>query len=353
MLKYLSVLKNVLLKPEKIPEKPPYIQLEPTTYCNLRCQMCLRQFHPVEQKHMGLEDFKKIMDLIEPKKIAMSGEGEPFLNPEVTDMFAYAKSKGASVLTTSNFSTVEKELAEKIVESGIDLIKVSIDASTPETYKTIRGMDCFDKVLESIDLVNRVKRKKDKNTPEFRFQYVLQKENIEEIGRLFHIAHEHHVSVINFQLLGAPQNKEEVMALWGEMTKDKLGKTLENARQLEKKTGVVSNATYLVRRLDRYWDHMMSSDPHEEFKYKCNIIWFSANIRVDGTLNPCCSFSSTNADMGNILEQPWEEVWNSEKFRSFRRTLKEGKRPCEECVNCVPSTMRELFAGTRYLPQFL
>jgi MoaA/NifB/PqqE/SkfB family radical SAM enzyme len=37
--------------------------------------------------------------------------------------------------------------------------------------------------------------------------------------------------------------------------------------------------------------------------------------------------------MGNVFEQPFEEVWNGRKFRAFRRLLhREQRLPlCERC----------------------
>lgn len=37
--------------------------------------------------------------------------------------------------------------------------------------------------------------------------------------------------------------------------------------------------------------------------------------------------------MGNVFDEPFPEVWNGEKFRAFRRLLREHERLplCERC----------------------
>ncbi|MBE9503514.1 MAG: radical SAM protein, partial [Proteobacteria bacterium] len=141
---------NVLRKPIHVDETPIHIQLEPTTACNLACITCPHEEYVKRAKHMTLDEFKRIFDQIKPLKVTLSGFGEPFANPKLPDMIFYAKDHGASVNTTSNMTLVNDHLAEKIVNSRLDLIKVSIDAAKPETYQDIRGEDSHQKIIEGI-----------------------------------------------------------------------------------------------------------------------------------------------------------------------------------------------------------
>ena len=137
---------TLLRKPLAVSTKPLHFQLEPATGCNLACQTC-QVPRSEERCNVTLEQFKRIFDEIQPIKVALSGAGEPFLNPDLIDIIRYAKECGASVLTTTNFTLATRKL-EAIVESGLDLIKISLDAASPETYHHIRGRDFYNRIIE-------------------------------------------------------------------------------------------------------------------------------------------------------------------------------------------------------------
>jgi radical SAM protein with 4Fe4S-binding SPASM domain len=48
---------------------------------------------------------------------------------------------------------------------------------------------------------------------------------------------------------------------------------------------------------------------------RCNAAEYSICIEPDGDVLPCQSYY---VSAGNILSDPWESIWNSDLFRSFR-----------------------------------
>ncbi|MDH4182693.1 MAG: cobalamin-dependent protein [Nitrospinota bacterium] len=54
----------------------------------------------------------------------------------------------------------------------------------------------------------------------------------------------------------------------------------------------------------------------------------------DGNVVPCCRDPKGKNIMGNILEQDMDEIWNGEKFRSFRSQLLRDKESLEICGLC-------------------
>jgi radical SAM protein with 4Fe4S-binding SPASM domain len=70
------------------------------------------------------------------------------------------------------------------------------------------------------------------------------------------------------------------------------------------------------------------------------IEWSMPFIFVTGHVIPCCSgneagkrdFQKQTA-LGNIFEQSFKEIWYGEKYKKFRRMLREGKVPVQ-CKNC-------------------
>ena len=56
--------------------------------------------------------------------------GEPLLNPELPEIISYAKSKGIlETIINTNVTQLDKELSEKIILSGLDLMIISFDVN--------------------------------------------------------------------------------------------------------------------------------------------------------------------------------------------------------------------------------
>ena len=80
MIRYAQVCAMIALKPKRIPFKPVHVQIEPTDACNLDCSFCAHSKVIEKPRVMSLEEFHRIIDETQPKKVTLSGYGEPLLN---------------------------------------------------------------------------------------------------------------------------------------------------------------------------------------------------------------------------------------------------------------------------------
>ncbi|MBZ9577963.1 radical SAM protein [Patescibacteria group bacterium] len=98
------------------------------------------------------EEIKNIIDEMAALKIpdlVLTG-GEPFLYSGIFEIIAYAKDKGRKVIMITN-GFYEKNIVEKIVNSEVDHLQVSLDGSTAQIYECIRGVKgSFDVVINNI-----------------------------------------------------------------------------------------------------------------------------------------------------------------------------------------------------------
>lgn len=136
-----------------VPLKSPYvIFLDPSGACNFKCNFCPcnNSEYLKEERHkiMDMPLFKKIIDDIvtfeeQVKIIYLNGFGEPLLNAELIAMIKYIKEKNAcrEIRLTTNGYLLNPKINKKIVESGIDLIRISIEALNSEDYKKITGIN--------------------------------------------------------------------------------------------------------------------------------------------------------------------------------------------------------------------
>jgi len=342
------------VKPLRVPARPLHFQLEPATGCNLRCKMCQVPSYTRDQfKTMSLDRFRHIFDQIRPIKVALSGAGEPFLNKDLLAIVRYARERGASVLTTTNFTLCSSKL-EQIVDSGLSLLKVSIDAARPETYAKIRGRDFHARIVRDIRELQRLKKEKRSATPYLRLQFVLQADSIGEAAEVVDLAHELGADSIYYQpletLLVADRKEELTHGVTFELLRRRLSEARDRAASLR----IGSNAGILLKNLESYYRKYQRGVPDEPPGRVCLLPWFSCYITVDGNVRPCCSFGEGETlYFGNLFEQRFEEIWNSEKYREFRRQSKERQLRYEVCRNCTPNRLREFVRLAGVLPGFL
>ncbi len=343
---------NLLFKPLEITSPPLHIQLEPTTYCNLNCASCGRSKYLTHFDHLSPEHFRAIVTQIRPSKITFSGTGEPFMNPHLLTMIAMAKDEfGCSINTTSNGTLLSEELSEHIVASRLDLLKISIDAATKETYYTLRRQDFFDRILIGIRALLDSKKRHGVERPFIRFNYVISQENIHEIPLVLKLARDIGINAIFFQFLGLSGIEERQDMLVGGLTFESYQRALTDAIAHNRAYRVVTNLRDMLRKLPLYWQKYASNAV--EHHRICLLPWFSSYITLNGDMRPCCACLYDYTTMGNLLETPLDEVWNGKKYQEFRRAIRGGKRPFPICETCVPQNLGDMIRYSKILPGFL
>jgi len=345
---------TVLRKPLTVRTAPLHFQLEPATGCNLRCQTCqVPDYTPEQKKNMTLRQFQHIFDQIRPIKVALSGAGEPFLNPDLLGIVRHAKSGGASVLTTTNFTLCTRKLAE-IVDSGLDLIKISLDAARPETYRKIRGADFFDRIIRDIEGLQEAKRRKNSPTPFIRLQFVLQSDNLDQIEEMIDLAQRLGANSVYFQPLETLLIQDRKEDLTRSVEYEALRTRLEAAERRARLAHIGTNAGVLLRSLPSYFRKYEPGIPSEPPQRVCLLPWFSLYITVDGNVRPCCSFGEGETlVLGNLFEQRFSDIWNNEKYQAFRRQALERRLTYTVCRNCTPNRLRDFVRLSGVLPGFM
>jgi len=341
---------TVLRKPEVVRTRPLHFQLEPATGCNLACLTCrVPEFS--DWKTMPLDRFKHVFDQVRPLKVGLSGSGEPFLNKDMTAIIRHAKDGGAAVLTTTNF-TMCRKLLEELVDSGLDLLKISLDAAEAATFKHVRGKDFFDRILADLRELQEIKRRRRSRTPYVRLQFVIQHDNFAEMVPFADLAAELGADSVYFQPLDTVLVPPEHGDIVEGVTQEKLAEQLAEIVRRTRAAGLGTNAGVLLRSLPAYY-RKYEGVPDAPPDRVCLLPWFSVYVNVDGDVRPCCSFRENETlVMGNVFEEPFESIWNNERFRAFRRASRECRLTYEVCRNCTPNRVRDFLSMSAVLPGF-
>jgi radical SAM protein with 4Fe4S-binding SPASM domain len=289
---------------------PSNIMIEPTNICNLKCPGCPtgRDDLPFKKGKMKLSDFRTLLDELGPYAVAAQlwGFGEPFLHPEIFEMVAYCKKFGIAVRLSTNGQNLDgPHFAEKLVKSGLDSLKISLDGASQETLQKYRVNASFDKIVSSIHAINEVRKRNGSKHPRLILQFIVMKHNQHEI----------------------PLMRE-------------LAKKLE--MKYKQKSVYVEDFTAedLLPDDDRYSRYIRDAGtgtlrPAQKQPELCPFVWEWAMVNWDGTVSPCCKDPYRNHLFGNVLETSYKSIWRSPEFVDFRRRLLKNPAEVEKCNRCV------------------
>lgn len=151
--------------------------------CQLSCCYCflgsnldlLRKKPEILEKALNLDlvkvtktlESKNLINLKYPLQVAT---GEITINPKKKEILSYLSKYPLQIF--SNCVIYDEQVSELIARDG-SFLNVSIDAGTPETYKIVKGLDVFDKV------VNNIKRYSDEGG-NIEIKYILLEDNCDK-----------------------------------------------------------------------------------------------------------------------------------------------------------------------------
>jgi MoaA/NifB/PqqE/SkfB family radical SAM enzyme len=160
---------------------PRVILIDTVSFCNLKCSMCVHKEMTRKKGIMPWGLFTRIIDEIgeenKEARVWMVFFGEVLLmkkrKPSIFDMIAYAKGKGLTdVVLNSNATLMDKKAARALICSGLDAIYIGLDAFCENTYSKLRVGGNYQKTVEQVIGLLRMKKEMNSEKPEVFVQFV-------------------------------------------------------------------------------------------------------------------------------------------------------------------------------------
>ena len=261
---------------------PSVIRIETTNACNGRCIICPHNDMQRPVHIMSNELFEKIVEECSGHKISevhLHNFGEPLLDAGLEDRIKLVKKRcRAYTKIFTNGSLLTPDRTQKLLDSGIDEIKISVDGATPDEYEKVRQPLKWQEVSDNIKGLLKARDAQKLRTKIFVTCCTGQSA----------------VTLLDFQIpfaLGPKHN-------WGgQSDKCPPGRLV-----------------------------------------KCGRLWRTFTILVDGTVVRCHADVHGLCPLGNIHQQTIEEVWNSKEYEQLRETHKRSEqlqlKLCCDCSQC-------------------
>ncbi len=320
-----------------IATKPKTVVLKPTLNCIANCKHCNPRSKKFStNKKMTLKDYKILLKKLKElgtEQICISG-GEPLICNDIIELVKLITEMELKVSLNTNGWFLDKEKFRDLMEAGVACINLSIDSPNPEKHNKLRGLDgLFEKAIKQI------KECKTLNVPFIlNLRMVLSKYNYKDILEMLNLANYINADILSIDMIEADSknklfllNKEEIIE-FKEIYIPNLIEKIENMnirnelkkfniKQLNDMFNLDFNS---IENFENgiYW-------PDNNIKNKCDIPSSFMIIEGDGMVLPCNAIEYNREKIiGNILETDIEELWNSEKWKNFRKNKMDFCREC-------------------------
>ncbi len=336
------------------------LDIKLTNSCNLRCEMChqwgdsgwhLDQEPSFFANLVPLERYQKLIEEVSDWSpwVVLLG-GEPFLYPSLLSLAKTIKMTRLP-LTISTNGTMLVSHAEELVRLGVDFLLISIDGGREVHDRIRRSPGCFDKILEGIGAIQRQKLQQKRTRPFLVISTVVTAANAGCLDDVFLVAEEAGVDGLStafgwYQTEESCRRYEDIMA-------SKFNVCAMTPRGFVREVAAIDTAALVdtVNRIRaRRWsfryrfrpDLMAEEIPRyftdhgRTFSHKrCLVPWWVVYALPNGDVTTCGDYP--DYIVGNILRSGIRDIWNNERYRKFRQTVKQdGLLPiCSRCCGLL------------------
>lgn len=296
---------------------PISVELSLTNRCNLKCAWCsdlgLRQRQGFNSDLDEETLFRLFKDLKEggSKGVVLEGGGEPTLHKRFHEIVMHLGKVGLPVgLITNGIISLPPEILE-----AFEWIRVSLDASTPDEFSSLKGYDGFERVLSNIYRFAA-------SCPVVGVGYVVTNRNMRDAETLVLRLRRYGVSYIQFRpVIDSPSFAPADLDL-----------------------------SYLKRYQNQNFSVMI--DGMEETLQSgnaglpCKAHSLTTVISADGSVYLCGRLNVYPwlRPLGNIQHQSFKKIWSGEERRRQSLQVKDGVFCEAYCPRCRLAKFNQLFA---------
>ena len=296
---------------------PVSYSIEPTNHCNLQCPECPSGLGALTRP-LGLlkfSEFKKLIDQIKDTAfyVQLYFQGEPYINKNLPEMIKYSQSKNIYISISTNGHFINDKNVDYILDNAPDKLIFSVDGLDEESYQQYRVGGTFEQADKG--LISLIKRKLERglNKPFVEFQFIVMKHN------------EHQL--------------EDVHKYCKDVGVDKLVfKTMQISSYENAVKFLPSNKKYR-----RYVLENKSFRIKNKIKNHCFALWRTSVITWDGRVVPCCFDKDAQNEIGIVNGRAFSDIWNSEKYISFRSKILSSRKSVSMCTNCTEGLKVNIF----------
>ena len=277
------------------PEFPHILKMDVCNVCNYGCVFCpqSRQTGKIGciEEDLCLRVIRESYDA-GARELCLSMTGEPLMNRNLEQYIAYAKELGYRyVFINTNGYLLTPERSRALLESGLDSIKISINA-WKDHYYLIHGMEGYERVLENLRSLYR-ERERQKAGCKIYISYVATAVTLAEADTV----------------------RQDV-----EPYSDDI---------------IVIKANTRAGQMDEVERYLYAGDDEFSFQFPCSQLFNNVYVTAEGYMIVCCQDFENVTVMADLHQESVTEAWNNPRFTGFRQRYLNKEWEGMLCDNCM------------------
>jgi len=291
-----------------------------TYACNNACAHCYNETGRLTMPSLALDDWRQVLDTLAQvgvPHIILTG-GEPTLHPELIAIIRHANQLGQIVgMNTNGRRLSHLPTAEAIAAAGLNHVQITLESCDAETHNRMVGAEAYAETVQGIKAALSAGLHTITNTTLTRLN---QGQALETIDFLHDLGL--HTFAMNGMIYAGGGLSDPAAIPAGEMAA-----LLSAVRDRADELGM-RFLWYTVTDYCQLSPLALDLDPK-----RCNAAEYSICVEPNGDVLPCQSYY---VPAGNLLRDPWDAIWNSDLFLSFRNrnTDPEGAGLPQQCWEC-------------------
>ena len=320
---------------EMIPLPAPFtLRIDPCGACNFKCVFCPcnQSDYKAGERHrkMSWEVFLCALDgmkewasrdaLERPgqelslKVVDFHGFGEPLLNPLLPKMIRAVKDAGVcrEVRLVTNGFLLTKDLSAKLIDSGLDLCRVSVYALEQDDYKRICGVDVNPaRIVENISTYYDMSRNSGcRISAKIVSNALRSQEDVKHFHQIYDL-------ITDYSFI------EEIGEIWPDF-----------------EIGVGIDGQHIHGVEKAFCPYITKATKDRKI---CVFPFTEMQIHADGMVSPCGSDWTKHLAYGSIMEKSLDSLWKGERLKEQWRKHLDGSAYSDfVCRNCFVLSLDDI-----------
>jgi MoaA/NifB/PqqE/SkfB family radical SAM enzyme len=319
---------------------PSHAELDITDRCNVACYFCNQQDVRTKEQ-ISLPHLVRLIDDIAAagvRSVRLSGGGDPLFHSAILEVLDHLHHRGIVIDNlTTNGVLLGAEVARRLVEHKAREVIFSLNAVDREDYHRMMQAQprTFDRVVESVQGLVRARGKAP--GPGIVVQFLLDRKNFLELPRMYALGRSLGADRIAVSLvLDVPRERIEPELLLKPEDGAALRPGIEEVLLADREARLLEiflpipewnlAIDQIKQRLGYGSDRfpVTTAPSYQEKNGHCFFGWYTATIRGNGDLYPCCLLMSPDyPPLGNALNGRFEDHWNGPQFSRLRQEQRE------------------------------
>ncbi|HEY3313501.1 MAG TPA: radical SAM protein [Anaerolineales bacterium] len=333
------------------------LYIEPTIACNLDCITCFRQGWNESGGRMSDETFEQIYESLKTldplPSVYFGGIGEPLVHNRTVEWVRRVKKLGVpKVEMITNGTLLDETRGQALIDAGLDMLWVSLDGATPESYADVRLGAELPQVIQHMRRFDKMRPAGHYPKPEIGVAFVAMKRNIQELPKVIKLGRSFRAkqfSVSNLQP-ATPEMRDERLYMHTLMDPAYMEGS-KNIPRLSLPKMDINETTReaLFAAFTSGCNITLAGNNWGGASDVCNFVESgSMSIAWDGYAAPCWALMHTHTSflkdkqltnhrhiIGDVATRSLLDLWLDPDYLSYRERLHNfGFAPCTFCGGC-------------------